>query len=479
LQYTEGEYDLRYARRALVVLITLPLLVMYTEAMLIPSLPTIQRQFHVTPGDVSWVLSIYLLMGTIGAALFGKLGDLYDKRKFFLIALTIYTVGVTFTGFAPSFRTLLLARALQGLGVAIFPLGFAIVREEFPPRLVPQVQGMISAMFGVGVAIALPLGSYIAENFGWEWTYHTIIPLAIIVLFASYKVLRESRYRAEGRMDWVGLILLSVFSASGLVAVTRAPTIGWVNTQTIVLLLVSVVSLIVFIVWERRVDHPLVPVKLLGDRNVMIGNIGIFLAGFAVQMMNQAITYILQSPPPYGYGKTILQSGLLMTPNAIVMLVVAPIVGRLMVRIGAKPFVFLGGLLAVAGLLALSVDPLAGGLWRLIALVIMIGTGLSTLNVSIINIVIFSVERRFLGVTSGLNTLFRNLGASWGPAVAGTLMTMYAIYIKNPVPGGIAGIPIPRITAYKYLFLLSALLYMALTGLSLFIREVVKLENYK
>lgn len=461
----------------MIVLVTLPLLVMYTEAVLIPSLPTIQRQFHVTPGDVSWVLSIYLLTGTIGVALFGKLGDLYGKKKLFLIALTIYTIGVTFTGFAPSFKTLLLARALQGLGIAIFPLGFTIVREEFPPKLVPQVQGIISAMFGVGIALALPLGSYIAENYGWEWTYHTIIPFALGILFASYKVLRESRYRAEGRIDWVGLILLSLFSTTGLVAVTRAPIIGWMNTQTIILLLVSITSLIIFIVWERRVDHPLIPVKFLGNRNVMISNIGIFLAGFAVQMMNQAIIYILQMPPPHGYGKTILQSGLLMTPNAIVMLIVAPIVGKLMVRIGAKPFVFLGGLLAVIGLLTLSNDPLARGLWRLIALVVVVGTSISILNVSLINILVFTVERRYLGITTGLNSLFRNMGASWGPAVAGTLMSMYVTYIKIPVYGEIVSIPIPEITAYRYLFLLSALLYVALIGLSFFIREVVKLEE--
>jgi len=461
----------------MIVLVTLPLLVMYTEAVLIPSLPTIQRQFHVTPGDVSWVLSIYLLTGTIGVALFGKLGDLYGKKKLFLIALTIYTIGVTFTGFAPSFKTLLLARALQGLGIAIFPLGFTIVREEFPPRLVPQVQGIISAMFGVGIALALPLGSYIAENYGWEWTYHTIIPFAATILIASYKVLRESRYKAEGSIDWIGLILLSLFSTTGLVAVTRAPVIGWRNTQTILLLTVSIISLLVFIAWERRVDHPLIPVEFLGDRNVMISNLGIFLAGFAVQMMNQAIIYILQMPPPHGYGKTILQSGLLMTPNAIVMLIVAPIVGKLMVKIGAKPFVSLGGVLAVAGLLTLSNDPLAGGLWRLIALVVLVGTSISILNVSLINILVFTVERRFLGITTGLNSLFRNLGASWGPAVAGTLMSMYFTYITIPAAGRLIRIPIPEVTAYKYLFLLSALLYVALIILSFFIREVVKLEE--
>ncbi len=474
----DGEvYDLKYAKRAMMVLVTLPLLVMYTEAVLIPSLPTIQRQFHVTPSDVSWVLSIYLLTGTISVALFGKLGDIHGKRKLFLIALTIYTIGVTFTGFAPTFSILLLARALQGLGMAIFPLGFTIVREEFPPRMVPQVQGIISAMFGVGIAIALPLGSFIAENYGWEWTYHSIIPFALIVLYASYKVLRESRYRSQGKMDWTGLTLLSIFSVAALIAVTRAPTIGWLNPWTIGLLTLSAISLIAFIHYERLVKSPLLPVKLLSDKNVLITDVGIFLAGFAVQMMNQAIIYILQMPHPYGYGKNILQSGLLMTPNAIVMLIVAPIVGKLMVKYGAKPFVYIGAILAILGLAALSIDPVGLGLLKLITLVVIVGTSISVLNVSLINVLIFSVDKQFLGVTTGLNSLFRNLGASWGPAVAGTLMTMYSIMISLPTPGGLVRIRIPEETAYRYLFLFSAGLYVLLLLIAPLIREVVRIRE--
>jgi len=474
----DGEvYDLKYAKRAMMVLVTLPLLVMYTEAVLIPSLPTIQRQFHVTPSDVSWVLSIYLLTGTISVALFGKLGDIHGKRKLFLVALTIYTIGVTFTGFAPTFSILLLARALQGLGMAIFPLGFTIVREEFPPRMVPQVQGIISAMFGVGIAIALPLGSFIAENYGWEWTYHSIIPFALTVLYASYKVLRESRYRSQGKMDWTGLTLLSIFSVAALIAVTRAPTIGWLNPWTIGLLILSAISLIAFIYYEKLENSPLLPISLMADKNVLITDAGIFLAGFAVQMMNQAIIYILQMPHPYGYGKNILQSGLLMTPNAIAMLIVAPIVGKLMVKYGAKPFVYIGAILAILGLATLSFDPVGLGLLKLITLVVIVGTSISVLNVSLINVLIFSVDKRFLGVTTGLNSLFRNLGASWGPAVAGTLMTMYSITVSFPTPGGLIRIRIPEATAYRYLFIFSAGLYVLLLFMAPLIREVVRIRE--
>jgi len=472
----DGEvYDLSYARKAAAILITLPLLVMYTEAVLIPSLPTIQKQFHVTPSDVSWVLSIYLLTGSISVAVLGKLGDMYGKRRLFLIALTVYAVGVTFTGFAPSFPLLLLARGLQGIGMAIFPLGFTIVREEFPPRMVPQVQGMISAMFGIGMAVALPVGSYIAENYGWEWTYHTVIPFVLLILFLTWRVIRESRYITPGKMDWVGILLLVVFASTALVGVTRAPHIGWSNPQTLVLLATSLASLAVFIVYERRAANPVVPIHLLAEGNVLIANIGIFLAGFAIQMMNQAIIYVLQMPPPYGYGKNILDSGLLVTPNAIGALIAAPLAGRYMTRIGAKPLVALGAVLATAGLLLLSTDPVGMGIPRLISLVVLVSSSIAVLNVSLINVLIFSVGKRHMGIATGLNSLFRNLGASWGPAVAGTLMTMYYTLIHIPTPRGMISLKIPTETAFRYLFMLSAALYVLLFALSTMIREVVKM----
>lgn len=470
----EQAYDLNYAKRAMMLLVTLPILVMYTEAVLIPSLPAIQRQFHVSPGDASWVLTIYLLTGTISVAIMGKLGDMYGKKKLFLVALAVYTLGVISTGFAPTFHVLLLARALQGIGMAIFPLGFTIVREEFPPRMVPQVQGMISAMFGVGIVIALPLGSYIAENYGWEWTYHTVAPFAILMLVLSARVLRESRYVNPGRLDTLGAVLLSVFAASGLVAVTRAPDIGWTAPSTLSLFALSLASLALLILHELKAENPLVPVGLLTSRNVLIANLGIFLAGFVVQMMNQAITYLFQMPPPYGYGKTILESGLLMTPSAAAMLVVAPLVGRAMTRTGAKPFVKLGALLAIAGLVALSYDPVSAGLWIVVGIVVLVGTGVSVLNVSLINILVFSVGRRVMGIATGLNSLFRSLGAAWGPAVAGTIMNMYSTAIA--LPGSQVHIRVPRTEAYHYLFLLAAVLYTALLAAAPMIKEVVRME---
>ena len=466
------EYDLKYAKKAAAVLVLLPLLVMYTEAVLIPSLPTIQKDFEITPSEVSWILSIYLLVGTVSVAIMGKLGDMFGKRKMFLIALIFYTIGVTFNGFAPSFKYLLFSRGLQGIGMAIFPLGFSLVREEFPPKMVPQVQGLISAMFAVGMVIALPLGAFISQHYGWRWTYHSVVPFVILMFIASWIILKESRYITPSKFDFVGVALLIFFVVPSLVAVTRAPSIGWKNKQTLALFAASAIVFIILILWEKYAENPLIPIAILSSRNPMLANIGIMIAAFAIQMMSQANTYIFQMPYPYGFGKSILETGLFMTPNAIAMLFIAPLAGGLMIKIGAKFFALLGSSIAFIGLLLLAKYATAVGIPQFIGMTVMVSSGIILMNVSLVNLLIFSVKREVMGIATGANSLFRNFGATWGPAIAGTIMSTYATLIHMATPP--YTMVIPENKAYEVLFASSAIVFLFLTILSLALVEVVK-----
>ncbi len=466
------EYDLKYAKRATAILVLLPLLVMYTEAVLIPSLPTIQKDFNITPGNASWILSMYLLVGTVSVAVMGKLGDMYGKKRMFLISLVFYTLGVSLNGFAPNFQWLLFSRGLQGIGMAIFPLGFSLVREEFPPEMVPEVQGLISAMFAIGMVIALPLGAYISQNYGWRWTYHSVAPFAFLMLIASWLVLRESRYITRTKFDFPGFVLLIFFVVPALVGVTRAPTIGWSNHQTILLFLISAISFVSLLFWERRAEYPLIPISVISSRNPMIANIGIMMAGFGIQMMSQANTYILQMPSPYGFGKTILETGLLMTPTAIASLIIAPIAGKLMPKVGVRIFAVLGSLTAFMGLVLMAKYATSVGLWTFIGMTVIVSAGIVLMNVSLINVLIFSVNKKHMGVATGANSLFRNFGATWGPAIAGTIMTTYYTTIHLPAPPYVMQIPTNK--AYGVLFSGSAIVFLLLAVLSLFIVEVMK-----
>ncbi len=476
MQVNTGDrvYDMAYAKRAMMVVVILPLLVMYTEAMLTPALPTIQKEFAINPNDVSWVLTMYLLVGTVSVALFGKLGDMYGKKKMFLVALGFYTLGVILNGFAPSFQWLLVTRAVQGFGMAIFPLAFSLVREEFPPEMVPQVQGMISAMFGVGMVIALPLGAWVTQNYGWRWTYHSAAPFAILMFFLAWKILRESRYINPGKVDWLGAILLTVAVVPALVGVTRAPNVGWTARQTLVLFGIAIIGTVLLVLREQRAENPLIPLDIISARNPAIVNLGIMFAAFGISMMSQANTYIFQMKPPFGFGKTILQSGLLMTPMAAVMLVVAPLAGKLMPKTGAKPLAVTGALIASGGLAFLAKYATTLSLWHFVAMITIVGTGITLMNISLINVLVFSVPPRVMGVATGANSLFRNFGSTWGPAIAGTVMSTYYIFFHPPGAPLWVHIKIPTSKAYEVLFGTSATIYLFLALLSLAIVEVMK-----
>ena len=157
------QFDLKYANRNLILFALLAASVMYIEIMLTPSLPDIQKYYGVTYGQVSLILALYTVFGTAINPIVGKLGDIYGKKKILVYVLISYCVMVTLTSFAPNFNVLLISRTFQGIGLGIFPLAFSLVREEFPRNLVPKAQGLLSAMFGAGLALGLPLGALRGE----------------------------------------------------------------------------------------------------------------------------------------------------------------------------------------------------------------------------------------------------------------------------------------------------------------------------
>ncbi|MGC8607834.1 MAG: MFS transporter [Vulcanisaeta sp.] len=467
----EGEYDVAYAWRATAILVTLTLVVMYTEGMLVPSLPTIQRDMNISTADASWILSIYILMGTLSSAIMGKLGDMYGKKRMLMITMITYTIGALITGFSTSYGMLLVGRALQGVGMAMMPLAFALVREEFPPRMIPQVQGLISAMFGVGMAVSLPLGAYVSQTLGWQATYHTVYPFIIIEDLMVYLYIRESRVRNPQPIDWVGLFLLSTSLASGLIAVTDAPTYGWTDPTIMSLLMLFVLGFGVFILYETTVNHPLVPINLLGNRNVMAANIGVALAGFALFLMAQALTYLLESPEPLGYDLSILDAGIMMIPMAVVQMIIAPIAGRIITNIGAKKLAIIGSSIAIIGLLMLTYTSFYG-LSYVIGSMSVLSAGISMVNVAVINILVFSVGRRNMGLATGLNSVFRNIGGAWGPAVAGSLMSMYQASVLVSLKP-LLWITLPAKFSYQLMFIITTALYvMAIIVIVSLTREI-------
>ena len=192
------------AWKILVILSCLATMVMYAETMLIPAIPDLIKDFHVSYSMSSWILTAYLITGAVMTPIAGKLSDIYGKKRILLIIMVIYAIGVSIAGFATNIYFLLFARAIQGIGMAMFPIAFSIIRDNFPREKLSIGQGVISSMFASGAVIGLSVGGAIIKHYGWQATFFTIIPIAIgllIVVSRFIRVNEEQEVEKEGQPE--------------------------------------------------------------------------------------------------------------------------------------------------------------------------------------------------------------------------------------------------------------------------------------
>ena len=179
------------------ILSRLATMVMYAETMLIPAIPDLIKDFHVSYSMSSWILTAYLITGAVMTPIAGKLSDVYGKKRILLIIMIIYAIGVSIAGFATNIYFLLFARAIQGIGMAMFPIAFSIIRDNFPREKLSIGQGVISSMFASGAVIGLSVGGAIIKHYGWQATFFTIIPIAIALLIVVSRFIRVNEEEVE------------------------------------------------------------------------------------------------------------------------------------------------------------------------------------------------------------------------------------------------------------------------------------------
>ncbi|MGZ4904435.1 MAG: MFS transporter [Halobacteriota archaeon] len=436
----------------LIILSLIAIMIMFTESMLIPALPTIQAEFNTTAVWTSWILSIYLIVGAVSTPIFGKLGDTYGKKKLLVICMSLYTVGVIANGFAWNIQSLLAFRALQGLGMGMFPLAYGLIRDEFPAEKVAMATGIVSAMFGVGTAIGLVIGAWISDNYGWRMTYHAVVPLAIgVTLLAIYK-LQESPVRNPSKVDLIGAGTFSVAILAFLVAMTEGERWGWTSINTLGLIGVSFVFTVLFLFAESRVRDPMINLTLLSKRNVFFTNMSAFVVGLGMFMMFQTITYLMRTPPPVGFGSSIFEAGLLQVPGSLLLLIAGPLAGVLVSKRGAKMPLVLGSI--VLSISFLYFYALHDTKAQIVLGLMIMSVGMGFMMVSMINIIVQSVSQIETGIATAMNTIFRTIGGVIGPTIAGVLLARYVspLIIQTP-RGSVMGPLLPNATAFNYIFL--------------------------
>src|SRR5919107_3340874 len=186
-----------YAWKVLAILSCIATMVMYAETMLIPAIPDLINDFHASYSTSSWILTSYLIAGAVMTAIAGKVSDIYGRKKILLIIMVIYAIGVSMAGFALDIYFMIFARAIQGIGMSMFPIAFGMIRDQFPREKISIGQGVITSMFASGAVVGLTVGGIIVQDYGWQTTLFTIIPIAIALLLIIWRFVHGIDSRDE------------------------------------------------------------------------------------------------------------------------------------------------------------------------------------------------------------------------------------------------------------------------------------------
>ena len=366
----------------------------------------------------SWVFSAYLLASTVSIPLWGKLSDLYGRRRFYLWCIGIFLVGSALSGASRSMPELILFRTLQGFGAGgLMPLGMSIIGDHYTLRERGRTQGLLSAVWGVA-SVAGPLaGGYITALLSWRWVFYLNIPFGILAAVAVGAALRDPARGARRTVDYAGAALLATSVTLLMLAVgqTGVPGRGaWAA--------LACAAALGFGWWlvrvERRAAEPMVPVDLLGDRMVAsIAGIGL-LVGAAMFCAISYVPLLVQE----GLGGTAVEAGRALTPLVLGWVVVSVVAGRLVHRTGYRPMV-VGGLsivtVAFAGLASITAD--APG-WLLRAELALMGMGMGMAMLSLVLAMQSAVARRHLGVATSFGQFTRSIGGAVGVALFGAVI---------------------------------------------------------
>ncbi|MGI0071838.1 MAG: MFS transporter [Thermoplasmata archaeon] len=480
-------YNSRYAWTVLLILAGMAMMVTYVETMVLPAFENFATFFRVSDAStIAWILSAYLLVGVVVTPIFGKLGDIYGKKRILLVAMGVYAVAVSIAGFTPQIGAaiglsrpdqiyvLIGVRAIQGVGMAMFPLGFAMLPEVFPPAQVGQAQGLLSGMFATGAAAGLVGGGWIAQTYGWQLTYHTVIPIAILVFVLAVVFIRESEIRLQRKIDFPGITSLGLGLTFLMLGITEGAYWGWTSFSAVSIggvpwgvpefFVLAAAAFAVFFYWEPRAPSPVVSFQSLKERNIWVSNVNGIFVGMVMFLLFTVLIIYGEYPSP-GFGLKELAAALVFIPAVLSMMATGPFLGRAISRFGPKPVTILGFALMAGGSLGFVVFHQT--LIQIGALAVPVMVGNVAVLISMSNIIVLSVDPKTMGVQTGMNQTFRNLGSAIGPVLVTSILASYAFTVLTPV-GPLQNY---HVIGYQAVFALTAVLGVVGLALSFGLRN--------
>jgi EmrB/QacA subfamily drug resistance transporter len=382
------------------------------------ALPDIQRSLHSSFSDLQWVVDAYSLSLAAFLLTAGVVGDMFGRREVFAVGLGVFSVSSLVCGLSTSSLMLNLARGAQGVGGAImFATSLALIASAFHGKERGTAFGIYGAVTGGAVAVGPLVGGALTSGLGWRWIFFVNVPIGIAAIAITLTRVQESRDPHKRRIDWIGFVSFSVSLFLLVLALVRGNADGWGSTLILSLLIGAVVLFTVFIVAEWRQSEPMLDLELF-RRPAMVGvSLVAFALSASIFAMFLYITLYIQDD--LGYGP--LAAGIRFLPITMLAFIVAPIAGKLSVRIQSR-FLLGTGLLVVAiGCLLMATVHASSGWTALLPGFVVAGIGIGAVNPVLASSAISVVPPERSGMASGTNSTFRQVGIATGIAGLGAV----------------------------------------------------------
>jgi EmrB/QacA subfamily drug resistance transporter len=385
----------------------------------------------------TWVVTAYLLTSTATTPLYGKISDLYGRRPVFQFAIITFLVGSLLAAFSTNMNELIATRAIQGLGGGgLMALTFTIIGDIIPPRERGRYQGYFGAVWGLSSVAGPLLGGYFSDSgnilgiTGWRWIFLINLPFGIVALVVTSLVLHIPKVRREHKIDYLGAITMIAAVSSLLLAIAYSvPAYGWSDTLTIAYFAVGILLTLAFLQIERKASEPILPLNLFkNDIFSVTSGIGFIIGAgmFGALVMLPLYLQVVQ-------GNSATESGLKLVPFMLGILTMSILTGKRISKSGKyKKFPLIGSLVMTLGLLLMTTLSISTPFWQLAIFSMLIGMGLGLTMPTMVVAVQNAVDFKDMGVATGANTFFRSLGAAFGSAIFGTILTnRLAVHIDS------------------------------------------------
>lgn len=401
------------------------------QTLVLPLLPEFPRILDATVEDASWLVTSTLLAGAVSIPTVSRLADMFGKKRMMVAVLAIMVVGSALGAVTTWLPLIIAARALQGVGVALIPVGIAIMRDELPRRQVPLGVALMSATLAIGAGIGLPVSGLIAEYLDWHAIFWVTGAVGVVMLAAVLVVLTESPVRTRGSFDYVGAIVLSIALTALLLALSKGSQWGLLSGTTVLTVVLAAVSLAIWVPLELRVRNPLVDLRVAARPAVVLVNIVSIFAGFGMFVNMLVTTQQLQLPEAtgYGLGLDVLQTGIWLAPGALVFGAMAPVSATMIRRRGAQAALFVGALVMAMAYVARVF--LSHELWHVVVGSMLVSLGTSMVFAAMPTLIMQSVPVTETASANGLNTLMRSIGTSTASAVVALVATAGAVDVAG------------------------------------------------